>query len=513
MNYHKLILILSVIASILSACNGNKLKTDEKALTEQILTEEEKLAKVTAQRDEREKQLADSIAKLPKGFQFPEVRNVDTSNPPMIIDIANSLDNVKDLSLSGVASSIEYIRMESVPDSTLLTNMKYKYYLTDNYIVATNIYGIQVFKRDGSFKNTVVKNSSTGITYDEKKDRLITIDREFGIIGGGTSPWFRGNKLYYTYSNTFVGQAFIMEYDLSSDFITDNNPSNPENQNKIVGSGKAIVDLNSGRLRPYVGKGNGSRSMDAEFVYSMLNNFSPDGNTIIRILGGKYTYGIYGNDGRNLTAFKKFEQVENYTKNSGRGTDYGVSYIKEGNMLFRSEYNDTVFQVIPPNRILPKYVLNLGQYKTSKLEGMDPDVSLKGKIIPLKWADNKNYIFLTYAKDSYDCPNTRLSKTLQLYHAVFNKLTQQLSILTIDPTDYEAPILKNDIDGGVPVWPSSYMIGKNGEILISLTGKELKAHVASKAFQNSAAPVERKAALKQLALQAGNDEQVLMIVK
>jgi uncharacterized membrane protein YciS (DUF1049 family) len=57
-----------LIAMILcTSCNSNRLKTDEKSLAKQILTEEQQLAHEAELRAEREKQLADSIAKLPKG--------------------------------------------------------------------------------------------------------------------------------------------------------------------------------------------------------------------------------------------------------------------------------------------------------------------------------------------------------------------------------------------------------------------------------------------------------------
>jgi DNA gyrase/topoisomerase IV subunit A len=130
MNYHKLILILSFIAAILSACNGNKLKNDEKALTDQILTEEEQLAQEAVLRAKREKELADSIAKLPKGFQFKEERGIDAENPPIVLDIIGTrAQNLQPLKLSDWIERIEYIKLDQVPDSN-------EFFLVANYIVA-----------------------------------------------------------------------------------------------------------------------------------------------------------------------------------------------------------------------------------------------------------------------------------------------------------------------------------------------------------------------------------------
>jgi hypothetical protein len=221
---------------------------------------------------------------------------------------------------------------------------------------------------------------------------------------------------------------------------------------------------------------------------------------------------IIGKHGDTLATFAKLEQLKNYTKMQMRGTDWGTQYVKGGNLFFRSDFNDTIFQVIPPNRLQPVYVLNLGKYKVSKQEGVDPDASLEGKIIPQDWAETKNYIYMTFTKDNYDCPNTRKSKSVKIYHALYSKEKHQLSIVESEPTDYTPQILRNDIDGGVPVWPQSYMVDKNGEILLSLKGSELKSEVKGNRFQKSIAPADKKERLKQLAVSVSDQNDILMIV-
>jgi hypothetical protein len=260
-------------------------------------------------------------------------------------------------------------------------------------------------------------------------------------------------------------------------------------------------------------KHQGMWSAPPETIYSGLGIFSPDRNTYIANLHGENMLGILGNQGDTLATFAKLEQLKNYTKSLMRGTDGGTQYEKGGIFYFRSQFNDTVFQVIPPNQLLPVYVLNLGKYKASIQEGADPDASLEGKIIPQEWADTKNNIFLTFTKDSYDCPNTRKNKSLKLYHALFSKSSHQLQIVKVDPFDYDAPILLNDIDGGYPVWPLSYQIGSKGEIMLSLKGSDLKSQVKSKQFIESVAPSDKKERLKQIADSVNEEDDILMIVK
>ena len=509
----KQIISISIILAILFSCTQgrNKLKTDEEVLKKEILSQEEQLEQ---KRSEREKQLADSLSKLPKGFRFAEERGVDPLHKPMVIDIANSLDSVRTFKLSDVASNIEYIRMEAVPDSTLLTNMKYKYYLMDNYLIASNLYGIHLFTNDGHFIRSIVKNEMSGVSYNEKKDRVMYLWSEYMEIGGGTNLWARGNTLFYFYQNSTTGQRYIMEYNCSNNESIETSQFDPENPNQIRGAGKISVDLNYGHTTPPVKRNrHGAMTMDMQSMYSGMGLFAPDRNTMVHVMRGKNMLCISSSQGDTLAAFTKYEQLKNYTKSLMRGTDHGTSYEKGGDLFFRTDFNDTIFQVIPPNRLLPVYVLNLGQFKLTKQEGVDPGVSLEGKIIPQDFADTKDYLFMTFTKDSYDCPNSRRSKELKLYRALFNKINQQLSILTTDPTYYDVPILKNDIDGGISVWPDAYNVGKKGEIWKALTGAELKAHVASDAFKSSNAPIAKKEALKSLAEKVRDEEQILMIVK
>jgi hypothetical protein len=90
----KYVLILAAII-FLGACQRNKLKTDEKALAKQILIEEEQREHEAELRAEREKQLADSLAKLPKGFRFPEIRTAEPANPFISINIIGNRSNRK----------------------------------------------------------------------------------------------------------------------------------------------------------------------------------------------------------------------------------------------------------------------------------------------------------------------------------------------------------------------------------------------------------------------------------
>lgn len=504
---------ITTLTILLLSCTGNRLENDEDKLSAEILLQE----KGEAERIERENRLADSLKKLPPGFRFKEDRSVDPSRPPVIIDIAGSLGNTRDFALSDVASKITYIRMEKLPDSSFATVMRFKYYLMDSNIVAVNPSGIILFSRSGKYKCTVVKNETTGI--EVSADRM-TVMGNNTFVGGGTTIWSAGNNLFYKYRNSLTGQSYIMEYDCSQPPVSLSTGFDPEKPDKIRGMGRIAIDLNHGkRATPQKGNANGMWGAGADFIYQRLSSMMLDRNTYVQQLSspfdmnGKYFLGIFGQQGDTLATFTQFEKVDHFSKTVSRGTDQGVQYENKGRFYIRNAFNDTVFLVLPPNRLLPVYVLRLGKYKLLKKEGMDPDFNLDGKIVPETWADTRNYIFLAFSKDSYNCPNTRKNKQLKQYYALFSKSTRKLFLVKGDPYSYDPDILKNNLDGGMSVWPSSWMVGNHGEIMISLKGKELKEHVNSDAFSASTAPAAKKKELLKFTQSLCDDEDILMVVE
>jgi hypothetical protein len=509
------IILFYTAMMVLVSCQGNRLKTDEKKLAEEILLkdrESEEAARIAS-----EQQLSDTLKKLPPGFRFKEDRSVDRSRPPVVIDVAGSLNNIKGFALSDVASKITYIRMQKVPDTGFSRVMKFKYYLTDKNIIAVNPCGILLYNRDGKYICTIVRNEFTGIEVEANR-MIVNSDNTF--IGGSTSVWAAGSSLFYKYRNSLTGQSYIMEYDCSQPQVNLSSRFDPEKPLQIRGQGKVSFDLNFGKKpTPMKGSSNGMWSAGSDYMYQSLSSMMLDRNTYAKQLsnpvglGGDYTLAIFNQRGDTLATFTQFEQVTEFSKSVMRGTDYGNQYENNGKYYIRNAFNDTVFQVVPPNRLLPLYVLKLGTWKLSKNEGLNPDFDLKGRIIPQEWADTKNYIFISFSKDSYSCPYTREKKQLKQYYALYSKQNRCLYIVKGNPFDYEVEILRNNLDGGLPVWPSSYMIGNRGEILVSVKGYELKERVKSDAFNRSTAPAAKKNELKKLAQSVTDSEDILMIVE
>jgi len=505
-NLIKVILLAALLTPNIS-CRHNRLKVNEKELRNVIVTEEKEASEKAA----NEKKLADSLKGRQPTLRFREKRSVDPSHLPLIIDIEGSLNNVKEIKLSDVAGGVSYVPMESVPDSTIPSDLKYSYQLMDNYIVAVNLYGIHLFTRDGKYLRSVVKNHFSGV---KVMSGSVMFWNDYTMIGGGTSVWSEGNDLFYNYSNNITGQKYIMKYDCSAFQVKPEYKFDPEKPDQIAGAGEIAIDLNHGKTEtPKPRRHQGMFGGPVEFLFLQRDPFMLDHNSYSLPSYNDYMMVVLDKNGDTLSSFSMLEKLKNYTKELQRGTDGGSLYVSNGRQFFRPEFNDTDFEVIAPNRLLPVYVLNLGSYKVSKQLGVDPDFKLTGKIIPGEWAETKDLVFMTFTKDDYDCQNTRKKKSVKIYHALFSKQNKQLSVIKGDPYDYDPDILLNDLDGGVNVWPASYMIGDAGEILISLKGKDLKDRVKSEQFKGSKAAEVKKKSLEKLAAAVSNNEDILMIIK
>jgi hypothetical protein len=332
--------------------------------------------------------------------------------------------------------------------------------------------------------------------------------------GGGYAVQARGNDLYYSYSNNITGEKYIMKYDCSSFNTAPEYKFDPENPDKINGLGDILIDFNHGNTIPpkprsHQGMFGASPEVFYKDIQSSLLN---DGSYAILARGNKMMR-IFNSEGDTLSEFGRYERLVNYTKTMMRGTDEGTSYEYDGTFYYRPEFNDTVFRTVPPSSMVPAYILKLGKYKATMQEGVDPGFDLDGKIIPGDWAETPRYVFLTFTKDNYDCPNTRKKKTVKIYHAIYSKNDKSLSVIKGDPFDYSAEILENNIDGGMPVWPLSFMVSYKGELMISLKGEDLRNRVSSDAFKNSGASSEKKKELENFARTLNGKDDILMIVK
>lgn len=507
----KLSALLLLFALALFACNRNRLKTDEKALTKQILTEEEQLAHEQSLREEREKLLMDSIAKLPKGFQFREERGIDPQQPPVVIDIAGSLGNKKEFKLSELVKEIKYIPLDDIPEATYSESGGYSITMADNNILVKCLYGLFLFNKDGSFKEVVCRNEGGRIeTLRKNQTQSGAAENATGFLKGVFlgEVWTIDNQLFYRHVDNQSKKQFLMRFDMASSPNSIPLQSTSE-EYQIVGKGEILTSL---------GVGQGKRFN--EYIPTGKESFVGINSKIKSSKNGKLMVSFL-NKGDTLSSFSDFETINKYSHTLMRGNFPQISYQYGRTLTFLNAFNDTVFRVVPPNRLLPAYILNMGDYKIETQEGFTPGQDISSKLYVSEFIETRTHIFLKIIQN-YDCIENRKNKSVDIFHAIYEKAKGRLSFLPLNSKGYYGIVngnedfyrpqgIVNDIDGGFLFWPQK--VSPNGEVYEMILGEKLKEHIQSETFINSNAPQNKKDKLIHLTKTIRPNQLVLIVYK
>jgi hypothetical protein len=195
------------------------------------------------------------------------------------------------------------------------------------------------------------------------------------------------------------------------------------------------------------------------------------------------------------------------------GSVVNVSYTKEyrhnGYLTLVKNYNDTVFRLVPPNRLIPAYVLKWGDYKVDfnkRATGFD----YEGSLLLWGWFESPRYIFMHYT-GGRDYPNRRNQGKVKDYWAIYDKTTK---ILThhrpssapklIERSSALPSLIENDLEPvGMPFWPNG--LNHRNEMYMIISKKKIEDHIATGVYRNDK--------LQAIYDKMTDDEIWLMIVK
>ena len=464
----KAILFLLTASLLIVSCHHNRMKTDEKTLKKEILTEEQQRAREDSLRAEREKQLADSIAQLPKSYRFREDRSIDPQHPPMVIDLIGNRTNPQKIKLSQLFSKIEYIRLEPLPDSSFYQG-RTGFLVSKNFLYGFSAKGIVQYDHAGKFLKYICKNE---YHYTLANGYEMVMEEDWNRFRGGTQPKLLNGKLYYKYEDRPAGTACLMEYDEQPGDLSLPLPAQENQNHGINGLGVQVTKLKARK-----------NIMDRTMFAPLGNLFFGKFSIGKSVRGGEKNFlTVIGHSGDTICAFEDKDPIRNFTKSVYRGVDDGNSYYQDGTLYIRQAFNDTIFRLVLPNRLVPAYILDFGSLGIrSSNEGIDPGVSLKDKLILQSFLETNRYLFIAYSKD-YDCPNTAKSGTLKYSRLIYDKKSKSYILLYAD----EAPVtsegkmswpsapeinIGNDLDDFPFLWPDQ--VTSEGLPFISFTPKRL----------------------------------------
>jgi len=483
-----IIILLLSLACGYSCKNRNRMKIDEKALAEKILEEEAG--------DHEEYPVPDADGNGPgtnsSGIRLLEDRSIDIERPPVLIDVASSRENIKSMKLSDVASSIRYIRLETPSDSNMLAEVEH-YQVTRNAIITDGINGIALFSRNGDFIETVSRNN---MNYSESMKNSFSYSiKEFEGKSMFSDLSVFGEQIFYLYYTGPENLSRAVSYSLPDQPVL--TISVPE-ENKIpYGKGETRQVFSGNILENYesiLGLGNN--------LWAGMHNKWTSANSGSLLV-------VYDENGDTLCEFTDYQRIGLYQGGNYRPVaENSVRYYYNGMLTIKPQYQDTIFRVIPPNRLLPEYVIDFGSHKASAMEGLNPRFDLKDKWLSYSLVEVRGFLFFIYTQNNVGPANLR-EKSVRFYHTVFDK--QEGYLYQITAESFEKTGLENDLDGGYPFWPD--LNTPDDELVMRITGKQFRDYIDSEAFKNRSVSKEQRDRQLSIASNLADQDQLLILVK
>lgn len=505
--------ILIVLAALVS-CGHNRMKINQKALTKQILTEEEQLAKEEAIRVEKEKQLADSLAKLPKGFRFKEDRKVDPNNPPVIIDFTSESPS-REVKLSEIGQKITYVRL-SVPNDSLYFSpgMGGDVSFTRDNIILNNNFGVHRFSRDGKYIEAIA-NSNIETRQNNKQAAFGYFEKENyrGVWVNHVSV--AGNRIFYKFSDYPNGKVSLLGYELKSDNGTVNFKEGQENKGDKSFTKGAIITSGKEAIL------SGTPGLSSTYIYGLSSDFYAGVNSHLDANRTGFMLATFNLKGDTLCKFTQFDKLETpITSNLIRSVNSIINWEYKGVFSFIKSFNDTIFRLVPPNRLIPVYVFKFGPHKITDEEWYQTNKELKNKFLITSVLENDKYLFVEF--DYYDANGESES-----HNAIYTKATHSLTQLPLEekattpnnsspgfgPASHTfKPTINflNDIDNGLPFWP--HFVTPRGELGMLVLPERLKTYLQKGRYKLE---TEKAKELERLAITLKLDinERIIMLVK
>ena len=384
------------------------------------------------------------------------------------IDIESNIKNTIQINLSEFNCDVEYIKLETKKDR-LINKIRYFDYHDNKFIVADKSQCL-LFEDNGRFISKI------------------------GIKGMGPKEYRTISNVKFGYQNNIYIQngKELLEYGYDGSM-----------KRKF----EQYVNLTGGRINSWMPYN------DSLFI-GLVPNYSGD-EPIKAVI-----YDHYGN------ALMKFRNNSRYKQDNliiSSFNSKGNIYRYNSTINIKEINNDTLFLLSNNNKMLSKYIFNLGKYKPSIEDANNVNFNYSNYIYLKHIFEMNEYLFLDFDFNKYS--QAKRQNPIEKYGGIswyyttrslgiYNKKTEELSFALPEIVDDIINTgLYNDYDGGPNFFP--HMKLNDSSLIMWINAFELKAHVSSKIFIHSTPKYpEKKKALEKLANSLNeNDNPVLMLVR
>jgi hypothetical protein len=216
----------------------------------------------------------------------------------------------------------------------------------------------------------------------------------------------------------------------------------------------------------------------------------------------------FNENGDTICRFSDYNRIVNFNALQSRRAIELVSYSFSGQITIKQEYNDTVFRLIRPDRLLPVFNIDFGKFKVNFMEGLNANFDLSDKYMLNSLHETNDFLLLRYTQNN-DSPNNRKKNSVKFHIAFYDKKEGKLyntAGFTLLPEG-----ISNDIDGGMPFWPD--FVTPQGEMMKLFSGRALKNYVNSEEFKTAEISQENRRKQISLASSLRATDMLIMIVK
>jgi len=427
---------------------------------------------------------------VPAGIKYRESRAIDPANPPIAFNIANRNLNIKKFDLSNYYSQVRYVKLKhpkqavdgnfnlhgitptffadderlNSPLRVAFTPSIFKF--TDDYIVAGDAYfGLHCYDKQGVFLYTIESNDYPK-NYNASGNTFSFHSRDFkGYLGGFTAY---GNICLYNLRED--NKNFLCLYDLAQGKRIMTRPFEES---------AYIIDYQSMAQSVY----HPVRAPNEDFLFT----FDLKGDTLCR--------------------FPNYNSTPEVTENPLIAPLTNI-YYHNNHLNVRQSLNDTVYRVISPNRLVPAYVLNFGNYKVDIKTVLNDEQS--EKLHPSIWREADSYILFVYTLNR-NTPNNRRDGKVMFFYSYYDKSSRQFYHFSEGiATPENQFFMENPIPDALPFILSHAEIEDN-QLRVSYNKRRLDEIINNAAFPSL--PPEQQNKLKTMRDELEDNEILIMILE
>jgi hypothetical protein len=494
------VLILMIVFD--SSCRNNRLKTSTIELVEEINTQERKNQE--AERIAMENQVPDTLVRIPAGFQYKEDRSVDPFHPPKIIDFSKDIP-VMEFKLGDLTSKISYLVLQ-VPDDSIYFLWGSHLNFTPNSIVVNNNLGIHHFSRDGRFIETICRN-----TFDapRKIDPNKPFSRSFPIEtfrgAWGNHVQTAGNSVFYKFTDYPAEKVSLLKFSTLGNRQNLLTPASSETSLTEAYARGDLISTGKETIR------SGLPGLSAINILPVSENCYAGITTGLKAFVRNSTLLVTFNlNGDTLCKFKQYEYLKTPITSTIMRSYSNSTWHFGSTTTIKPAFNDTVFRLIQPNRLVPVFVFNFGDKKTTAEDWLHVNSPIEDKIRIGEILENQDFLFIEY---SYGPSGIKQISERALYDKSNNKLFRlsKNEVPINKPYNFWINSLENNIDGGPGFWPA--YITPEGKPANALRPEDLKKYVQNSDYTSGSDP--KKNAFKNFvqSLKGGGREIVIMITE